>query len=423
MALFERLLESRAISPQTLFRTGADTLDLISHAGVSVTQDTALTYSGIWACVRLIASDISTLPVDAYRKVGESRVQLDNQPSWIDTPDPDDPSITHIDHFAQVAVSLLLDGNAFVLATPDVVNPIRLEVLNPRAVDVKKSHRVPEYRLRDGRGQLGQVLGPLDIIHVKINAKPGALRGMSPIEANQGSIGISLAAQKWVERFFGQGAMMPGFVTVPVGSQTSVDELASDLQKRHGGWRRSGLLGILTGGAEFKASGITPRDAELNAIFNHQLEEGARIYGIPPFMVGSQEPAGVAYASSVERAQHYIDHCLMHYIKPIEVAYTRLVPGDRRLLTPGSDTYMKFNVNALLRGDPAARSAFYRSQWEIGALNADEIRAAEERAPLPDKQGETYYYPSANFSPVGTVPNPPAPAPSAPPAPSEVAKP
>lgn len=406
MALIDRLFDRRGISPNTLFRTGADTLEIDGlGAGVQVNADTALTYSGIWACVRLLASDISTLPIDAYRRVGDSRVLLSPQPSWIRMPDPEDPSITRIDHFAQVAISLLLDGNAFILATPSVDRAERLEVLNPRRIEVKKPGRSPEYHVRDARGAETGMLGPLDVVHVKINAKPGQLRGMSPIDANSGSIGISLAAQKWVERFFGQGAMMPGFIEVPTGaSPTSLDEMRVDLQKRNGGWRKAGLLGFLTDGSKFSPTGISPRDAELNAIFTHQLEEGARIYGIPPFMVGSQEPAGVAYASSVERAQHYIDHCLVHYIAPIEAAYDRMVPGDRRLFDPGSDTYLKFNLNALLRGDPAQRVAYYKGMFEVGGLSPDEIRAKEEYAPLPDGLGTDHYYPSANFTPLGSTP-------------------
>ena len=392
MALLRRFTEQRAISPNTLFRTGADTMDWNAGlAGVPVTADTALTYSGIWACVRLITSDIARLPVHAFREEGETRVKLDPQPAWIETPDPDNPAITQNAHFSQVALSLLLDGNAFVICTPNTLKADRLEVVNPRVVEVKSG---PKYRIVDPRtGQTAKELGPLDVLHIMLNPKPGSLRGMSPIDANAGSIGISLAAQKWVENWFGRGTMMPGFITVPAGSDATIAEVRADMAKNHGGWRRSGIIGFLTGGMAYQTTGVTPKDAELTAIFNHQLEEGARIYGIPPFMVGSQEPAGVAYASSVERAQHYVDHCLVHYIDPIERAYKRLVPGDGRLRISGSNTYLRFNTNALLRGDPKARSDFYQSMWGIGAMNADYINALEDRPPLPGGQGRGYYVP------------------------------
>ena len=405
-----RWLEQRAISPQTLFRTGADTLEMPSLAGVRVTADTALTYSGIWACVRLITSDIARLPMHAYRQAGGIRVPLDDQPAWLEEPDPLDPSITSNVHFAQVVVSILLDGNAFVMCTPSTLRPERLEVLNPRQVEVRRTgSSSPEYVLRDKMGRELDIFGPGDIVHVKLNPKPASLRGMSPIEANAGSIGISLAATKWVENWFGRGTMMPGFIEVPIGSDASIEETRRDIARNHGGWRRSGIMGFLTGGMKYATTGVSPKDAELTAIFNHQLEEGARIYGIPPFMVGSQEPAGVAYASSVERAQHYIDHCLIHYIDPIERAYKRLVPGDRRLRMSGSDAYVRFNVNALLRGNPKDRADFYRSLFGTGSLNQDTIRAFEDMPPLPDGKGQGYYIPMNLMElgeprPEGTVP-------------------
>lgn len=390
MALIDRIFERRAVSPATLFKTGLDTFVGLNETGTIVNSETALGYSGIWACVRLLASDISTLPVDAFRRSPENaRVPLSPQPGWLAQPDPFDPSITKIDHFAQVAISLLLDGNSFTLAWPNVFEPVQLEVVNPRRVEVKKTGHSPEYRIRDGAGRpVGDVLTPLNVVHIAINRKPGQPRGMSPIEANQGSIGVALAAQKYVERFFGQGLLTPGFIQTPEGgSQEQADELVAAIQKRHGGWKKSGIIGALTGGASWVPSGITPRDAEMSAIFRQQLEEAARIYGIPPVMVGSQEPAGVAYASAVERAQHYIDHCLRHYIEPIEAAYTRLIPGDGRLAVPGSNTYVKFNFGGLLRGDTKSRFEAYGTLLNAKVVKRDQVRALEDWAPFGDDNG------------------------------------
>src|SRR3972149_4275558 len=137
-----------------------------SLAGGTVNADTALHYSGIWACVRLLAGDISTLPLVAYRKVGAARIPLDPQPQWIAEPDPVDPSITRIDHVAPIAVSLLLDGNAFIVATPSVLIPSRLEVLNPKRVEVRKPAGSPEYQLRNEYGALlPEIMSPNDILH------------------------------------------------------------------------------------------------------------------------------------------------------------------------------------------------------------------------------------------------------------------
>lgn len=408
MALFDRVLERRAISPQTLFRTGLDTLPMRSEAGVTVDYESALAFTAIWACVRLLAGDISTFPFDAFRKSPEgARVPLSPQPSWIGTPDPEDPSVTTVDYLGQVAVSLLFDGNAFVLCTPSVFEPLRLEVLNPRRVEVRKPERTPVYRIMDKLGRpASEPLTPLDVVHIPILRAPGELRGKSPIMVNSETIGIGLAAEKYIARFFGQGALMPGFITVPGDPpQPVLDKMADDLAKRHRGWKSSGLLGFLTGGATFGNTGISPKDADLSSILKFYVEQSARAYLIPPFMIGSQEPAGVAYASSVERAQHYIDHCLRHYVVPIENGHNRLVPGDNRLRAPGSDTYVKLNMNALLRGDPTARAQFYKSMWEVGAFTPNRILQLEDE--LPFDGGNEHYFPT-NYAPIGTEPAAPA---------------
>lgn len=369
------LFSARSISPATLFRTGADLTYGRNEAGVVVNHDTALTYSGIWACVRLLVGDISTLPLDAFIRDGGVRRPLRPKPDWIENPDPMDPSITRIDHVAQVALSILLDGNAFILVEPDIFNPVSLTVLNPVRVRVTKPARVPEYQVTDQHGRpIGEVMTPLNVIHVPYFRAAGSLRGMSPIDMNAGSIAVSLAARKYVETFFGKGAQVPGFVSLPVeANQTQADDVAKKLAEKHGGWRKAGALGVLSGGATFQKTGMTPQDADLTSIFRNQLEEGARIYGVPPFMVGSQEPAGVAYASSVERAQHYIDHALRHYVEPIEAAYRRLIPGDR--------TYLKFNYDAFLRGDTKSRFETYKTGLESKFLYLEDVWRLEDMDP------------------------------------------
>lgn len=408
MALFDRLLgERRAVTPERLFGTGLDTIwSGRNDAGVDVDYDSALAFSAIWASVRLLAGDISTFPLDAYRRGPDgTRELLMPQPRWISTPDIEDPSITGVDYLAQVAASLLLDGNAFIYASPSVYDAERLEVLNPRRVQVTKPQRSPEYRLLGPNGQaLSDVASPVDIVHIAILRLPGELRGRSPVMANEQSIGIGLAAEKYIARFFGQGALMPGIVEVPgAPAQAVIDEMAKKFRESHRGWRHSGLLGFLTNGAKFTNTGITPKDADLTALLKFYVEQAARAYLIPPFMVGSQEPAGVAYASSVERAQHYIDHCLRHYVVPIEKAHDRLVPGDNRLRAAGSNTYVKLNMNALLRGDPGARAQFYKAMWEVGAYTPNRILALEDEPPFDD--GDKHYFPS-NFQAIGAPPPP-----------------
>lgn len=383
--------EKRALSPSRLFQTGLDTLNYggENSAGVRVDADTALSSTAIWACVRLLTSDISTLPLDAFRRDAGTRIPVRPKPTWIDTPDPFDPTITRIDHFAQVAMSLLLDGNVFVLVTPSVFDPVRLEVLNPLAVEVRKTGDFPTYRILDRNGQpSGETLTHAEVIHVPINRRPGQLRGMSPVRANSESIGLSLAADRFTARFFGAGAMVPGFVEVPGAvPDATLDDMARAMAKRHGGLRNSWKLGFLTGGAKYVPTGISPREADVIELRKYQLEEAARTYGIPPHKLQSQEPGAVGYASVEQRSIDYTE-TLTHYVEPLEAGYARLVPG--------TDTFLKFNIDKKLRADSKTRYEAYATGLQNKFLKIDEVRRLEDRPPFGGTDGDFLQTPNNN---------------------------
>ena len=96
----------------------------------------------------------------------------------------------------------------------------------------------------------------------------------------------------------------------------------------------------------------------------------------------------MAYASSVERAQHYIDHCMNRYTRPIEEAYSLLVPGDGRLASPGSNTGVRFVYDAFLRGDPKARWETHLAALQSKARTIGEVRALENLRPMSDYDAE-----------------------------------
>ena len=392
-----------------------------TEAGVRVNHDTALSDDAILAAVSLLAGDIAGLPMRAFETTSDGLTQaLRRQPAWIEAPDPFDFAITDVAHRMQVALSVLLAGNAYVLCEPDIFDPVRLTVLDPTHIRVIKPERERLFEVM-GRSAINGAWQPRDVLdtlssarvlHIPYMLRPGRLEGLSPIDAQSGNLGISLAMRKWVESFFGKGGQVSGIVSLPVGaSNTDVDDVQKRVQSRWSSWKKAGVIGVLSGGATWIKTGLSPQDADLSALWSRQLEMAARIYGIPPFMVGSQEPAGVAYASSVERAQHYIDHCVARYTRPIEKAYSRLVPGDGRLAVAGSNTEVRFVYDAFLRGDPKAR-------WEthLIALNAKgrtigEVRALENLPPMSDYTPEYLagpdglYQTSQNNAPKDTAPD------------------
>ena len=387
-----RLFAQRSFQPQSLFGNDLDDSFGRTEANVRVSTDSALSDDAILAAVSLLTGDIAGLPWKAFVTTPTGLTQpVSHQPSWLEAPDALDLAVTDVAHKTQVALSLLLAGNVYTLCEPSVHDPEVLTVLNPNHVRVIKPNRERLFQIM-GRSSIYSDWEPRDIIdtmssaqilHTPYMLRPGRLEGLSPIGAQSGNIGISIALRKWVETFFGKGGQIAGLVTLPIqAQQPQVEAVEKRIGEKWSSWRKAGVIGVLSGGATFQKTGLTPSDADLPGLWRRQLELAARIYGIPPFMIGSQEPAGVAYASAVERSQHYIDHCIARYTRPIEKAYSRLVPGDGRLSVPGSNTEIRFVFDALLRGDPERRWATYLTALQAKAITIGEIRAFENKPPM-----------------------------------------
>ena len=168
--------ESRAISYQSIWGAG-DSYAFTTNAGTVITQENALKLGTVYACVRLISDSISTLPVDTYRTVDGERQPVRPRPIWLDYPDS---GVTRTDHFQEVLVSMLLDGNAFIRILRDDNGVVGLTVLNPLRVDVTRdpSRRII-YTLRDTNSA---AIMAEDMIHISEMRLPGELRGRSRID-------------------------------------------------------------------------------------------------------------------------------------------------------------------------------------------------------------------------------------------------
>ena len=384
-------------------------------SGVRINQDRAMTQSTVWACVRLLTNTIATLPTDLVASIGRAKFTLDRpeeRPSWLVNPDPSDPTMTSTEHFAQVAASLLLDGNFFTYAPLSVYDPSVLIVLDPRRVDVKSgANRRPFYDVRDDMGRLVQTVDAMHMLHGAWIKMPGTLRGLSPVEAARQGIGLGLTAEEFGGRFFGQGASMSFGVEVPGGlTDPQKQELRDALRKAHAGTRQSHNIGVLTGGAKFVTGlGITNEQAQFLELRKFQVEDIARWFGVPPHMVGSQEPGASSYNSVEQRSLEFREYAVLPLVRRIEDPYQRIVQAPDRL--QGASIGFKFNLSALARADLKTRYESYGQGIQSGVLKPDEARALEDLPPVP---GGDVTYMQSQMVPLGTPPAPP-PAPPEPP--------
>ncbi|MFX0573111.1 phage portal protein [Nocardia nepalensis] len=362
----------------------------ISESGVTVSERTALQHLTVYACVRLVADAVASLPLDAYRSRGKVREEISPAPSWVRRPDP---RWTRFEWLFQVVCSLALRGNAYLHITARDLSqfPTVLEPLHPDEVIL---HGVDTRGIPTGGrisySFLGQPIPAADIVHLRRFVLPGSLIGLSPIEQARQSIGLGLAAERFGARWFGQSANPSSVLeTDQPLSADAVTHLQKQWISSHGGRRHPA---VLSGGVKWRPISITPEESQFLETRKFQRAEIAMLYGVPPHMIGDTEKS-TSWGSGIEQQSiGFATFTLRPWLTCIEDALSDLLPRGQ---------LAKFNVGGLLRGDQRARYDAYASARNAGWMSVNEIRALEDLPPIPG--GDSYIQP-LNYGPLGTDP-------------------
>ena len=371
--------EERSISFQTIFASG-DSLALTTNSGVTMNQDEALKLGTVYACVRLIADSISTLPIDTFRRDGTERIPYP-RPVWLDLPEV---GMSRTTHFSQVLISLLMNGNAFIRILRDDQGIAGLVVLNPRKVEVQRNNvtRRVEYSIDNGR----EIVPHDEMMHLTELLLPGELRGRSRIDLIRDTLGLGRALDTFAQLFFGQGSTLGGVIEFPGQlSREQAKDLSDSFEEQHRSVRRSHRPGVLFGGAKYSQTSAAPNEAQMLESRQYSTEEIARAFRCPPALLGVTTPGAMSYASVEMNGIHFVTYCLRPYIVKIEDAYSNLIPGD---------AFLKINVDGLLRGDQASRYASFSTGIQSGFLSINDIHRLEDM-PAADG-GDVYRVPLAN---------------------------
>lgn len=380
--------ESRAISYQTIFESG-DEFSLGTNSGTRIDSETVFQVNAVFSAVSLIADTISTLPLHAYAREANRRVELNPAPSWILQPDVDLPREAF---WNSVVVSMLLEGNAFIRvfygSSGDVAT---LTVLNPQNVEVKRNS---VGRLQFTVEGEGRPLTTDDIIYIPDLVSPGSVRGVSRVKALKESFGLALALERFASTFFGQGTNLNGIIEFPGAlTEEQAKSLASGFDNRHKGWRRGHRTGVLSGGATFKATQTDPQQAQAIEARRMAVEDIARAFNVPPHLLGL--PGTNSYASVEQNNLAWVTHGLRPILTKIEGAFNPLLARSR----PGREnSFLKFNLDGLLRADIQSRFAAYSTAMQAGFMTINEARALEDFQPQTDSSADTVRVPLANVN-------------------------
>lgn len=374
--------ENRSISYQKIWGAGADFVPT-SEAGVAIDQSNAMKLNAFYAAILLISDTISTLPVDCFIRRDGDRYPFRPQPAWVQKPDVD---LLRAEHYQQVLVSLLLDGNSYTRVYRDSQGEVaNLVVLDPTKVEVKRTERTRELYYVYNE-DYSRPIAKDEMLHITEIRKAGSDKGVSRVSELRDNIGLGVALQNFASRFFSQGAVTAGIIEH--GGDLTPEQaknLADGFNLRHKGSSRAHKVGILSGGAKFVRTGVNPDEAQMIDSQKFAVEQIARIFRIPPHMLGITSAGAMSYNSVEQQNINFVTHTLRAYIAKIEDAYGVLLPQA---------AFLRFNIDGLLRGDFQTRMQGYSIGAQAGFLSTNDIRRFEDLRPVDG--GDVYRVPLAN---------------------------
>ena len=363
-----------------------------SDAGEYVSDRTALRLAAVHACVRLLADSIASLPLDAYRRSDGIRQEVNPTPPLVRQPFA---GMNNFEGMFQVVTSLAMRGESVSLITQrdalEFPTAGSLLPLHPDAwmVEPDRDTGKPVYRVAASSKRLKRV-DTADIVHIKRFSLPGSLHGISPINEARQAIGLGLAAERYGARWFGESAD-PSAVLESDQDMTSEQVKRNQLEwlQSRGGKRHPA---VMSGGLKYKRISITPEESQFLETRRFQRSEIAMLFGIPPHMIGDVERS-TSWGTGIEQQSiGWVRFGLRAWLTCIESAYSSLLPRGQ---------FVRFTIDALLRGDTKSRYESYVQARNAGWLNVNEIRELEDRPPVDG--GDEYLQP-LNMGPLGSDP-------------------
>lgn len=354
---------------------------LATFAGVQVDERIALQVTAVYRAVALISEAVAMLPIDVLQKTEGRREEQSDHPVAQLLRNPN-PLMNTVDLRSTLQAHALQYGNAYMdVSRTEGGRPIELWPLLPdrtRAVGVDGAEgRSIVYRtLIDGTVF---EIAPADIAHIHGLAFDG-LRGYSPLHLAKQAIGLALGLEEYGAKFFGNDAKSGGFLEHPGKLNDEAQKNLRDSMAQQGGIDNAHRIKILEEGMKFNATTIAPEDAQFLMTRTFQVEEIARLYGVPLHMLQSHSKT-TSWGSGI--AQMSLGF-LIYTLEPWLVRWEQEL--GRKLFTEAEVAdgyYLKHNVNALLRADAVSRARFYTAALNraTGWLARDEVRALEDMNP------------------------------------------
>lgn len=392
MGIFSGIFRSRDAPKNTTAGSAYSFFLGQSAAGKRVNERSSMQITAVYACVRVIAESIASLPLHLYRynEDGGKEKAIDHPLYFLLHNEPN-PEMTAFSFFEVLLTHLLLWGNAYCqIIRNGKGEVVALYPLMADRMDVdrdEKGHIYYEYTMSsdDAPTMKGSVvqLQPGDVLHIPGMGFDG-LVGYSPIAMAKNAIGISIACEEYGSKFFANGAAPSGVLEHP-GTLKDPGRVRESWTQTFGGSHNANKVAVLEEGMKYTPISISPNEAQFLETRKFQIDEIARIFRIPPHMIGDLEHA--TFSNIEEMSLEYVQYTLGPWIARLEQSMIRSLLSDAEKGT----YFVKFNVDGLLRGNYQSRMQGYAVARQNGWMSANDIRQLENLDMIPDEEGGNLY--------------------------------
>ena len=401
MGIFSGLFKSRdkpqnstAGSAYTFFMGG-------STAGKHVNERSAMQMTAVYSCVRILAEAVAGLPLHLYKYTEEGgKEKAVDHPLYLLLHDEPNPEMSSFVFRETLMTHLLLWGNAYAQIIRNGKNEVvALYPLMPNKMSVDRDERGQLYYTYQRSNEevptmkgSSVILKPSEVLHIPGLGFDG-LVGYSPIAMAKNAIGMAIACEEYGAKFFANGAQ-PGGVLEHPGTIKDPQRVRESWQSTFGGSGNANRIAVLEEGMKYTPIAISPEQAQFLETRKFQINEIARIFRVPPHMVGDLEKS--SFSNIEQQSLEFVKYTLDPWVIRWEQSIMRslLTPEEKKTL------YVKFNLEGLLRGDYQSRMNGYAIGRQNGWMSANDIRELENLDRIPTEEGGDLYLINGNMLPM-----------------------
>ena len=401
MGFFSSLFRSRDAPQNRTAGSGYTFYFGGSTSGKAVTERSAMQMTAVYSCVRILAEAVAGLPLNLYRYTEDGgKEKAIDHPLYLLLHDEPNPEMSSFVFRETLMTHLLLWGNAYAQVIRNGKGEvIALYPLMPNKMMVDRDERGQlYYSYQRGNDEAVRskdqtvILRPSDVLHIPGLGFDG-LVGYSPIAMAKNAIGMAIACEEYGAKFFANGAA-PGGVLEHPGTIKDPQRVRESWQSTFGGSGNANKIAVLEEGMKYTPIGISPEQAQFLETRKFQINEIARIFRVPPHMVGDLEKS--SFSNIEQQSLEFVKYTLDPWVTRWEQSIQRSLLTQEEKAT----YFVKFNLEGLLRGDYQSRMNGYATARQNGWMSANDIRELENLDRIPAEEGGDLYLINGNMLPL-----------------------